>query len=94
MGQRLLNYEVLERLGEGARSTIYLVVDPETGRKYALKHVKRDDQKDIRFIEQMEHFGKWSSTHAEAEAKFGDRISALARRVAAQQPVAEPAAAG
>lgn len=54
MGQRLLNYEVLERLGEGARSTIYLVVDPETGRKYALKHVKRDDQKDIRFIEQME----------------------------------------
>ncbi|HRK32125.1 MAG TPA: serine/threonine-protein kinase [Tepidisphaeraceae bacterium] len=54
MGQRLLNYEVLERLGEGARSTIYLVQDPETGRKYALKHVKRDDQKDIRFIEQME----------------------------------------
>ncbi|MDW8263547.1 MAG: serine/threonine-protein kinase [Phycisphaerales bacterium] len=54
MGQRLLNYEVLERLGEGARSTIYLVVDPETGRRYALKHVKREDPKDIRFIEQME----------------------------------------
>jgi len=54
MGQRLLNYEVLERLGEGARSTIYLVADVETGRRYALKHVKRDEQKDIRFIEQME----------------------------------------
>lgn len=54
MGQRLLNYDVLDRLGEGARSTIYLVQDGETGRKYALKHVKRTDQKDIRFIEQME----------------------------------------
>lgn len=54
MGQRLLNYDIIEKLGEGARSTIYLAVDPETGRKYALKHVKRDDQKDIRFIEQME----------------------------------------
>ncbi len=54
MGQRLLNYDVLDRLGEGARSTIYLVQDGETGRKYALKHVKREDQKDIRFIEQME----------------------------------------
>jgi len=30
------------------------VQDGETGRKYALKHVKREDQKDIRFIEQME----------------------------------------
>jgi eukaryotic-like serine/threonine-protein kinase len=54
MGQKLLNYDILEKLGEGARSTIYLAVDPETGRRYALKHVKRDDQKDIRFIEQME----------------------------------------
>ena len=54
MAQRLLNYEVLEKLGQGARSTIYLVQDGETGRKYALKHVKREDQKDIRFIEQME----------------------------------------
>ena len=54
MAQRLLSYDILGTLGEGARSTIYLAVDPETGRKYALKHVKRDDQKDIRFIEQME----------------------------------------
>jgi len=54
MAQKLLGYEVLERLGEGARSTIYAVVDPATGRRFALKHVLRDDQKDIRFIEQME----------------------------------------
>src|SRR6185503_19940897 len=54
MAQKLLHYDVLERLGEGARSTIYLVQDPEPKQVYALKHVHRDVQKDIRFIEQME----------------------------------------
>ena len=54
MAQKLLHYDVLERLGEGARSTIYRVRDPSTGRERALKHVVRADQKDIRFIEQME----------------------------------------
>src|SRR3954462_5902872 len=54
MAQKLLHYDVLERLGEGARSTIYLVQDPETKQIYAMKHVHRDVQKDIRFIEQME----------------------------------------
>jgi eukaryotic-like serine/threonine-protein kinase len=55
MAQKLLNYEVLERLGEGARSTIYAVMDPLTKNTFALKHVLREDTKDIRFIEQMEN---------------------------------------
>src|ERR1700683_3868790 len=54
MAQKLLNYEVLERLGEGARSVIYAVIDPQTQQVYALKHVLRAETKDIRFIEQME----------------------------------------
>ncbi len=54
MPQKILNYEVIERLGEGARSTIYAVVDPATQRLYALKHVIRKAPKDIRFVEQME----------------------------------------
>jgi serine/threonine-protein kinase len=54
MPQKLLHYDVLERLGEGARSTIYAVRDPETRQLYALKHVVRVQPKDIRFIEQME----------------------------------------
>src|SRR6185437_14049080 len=54
MATKLLHYDVLERLGEGARSTIYRVRDPGTGKEYALKHVVRADPKDIRFIEQME----------------------------------------
>ena len=54
MPLKLLNYDVLECLGKGAKSTIYRVSDPLTQRVYALKHVERDVQKDIRFIEQME----------------------------------------
>lgn len=54
MAQKLLQYDVLERIGEGARSTIYAVKDPATNRDYALKHVIRNDTKDIRFVEQME----------------------------------------
>jgi serine/threonine-protein kinase len=55
MVQKLLNFDVLERLGEGARSTIYAVVDPLTRQTFALKHVVRTEPKDIRFIEQMEN---------------------------------------
>jgi serine/threonine-protein kinase len=54
MAQKLLQYEVLERLGEGARSTIYAVNDPQTRQVYALKHVLRNEKKDDRFIEQVE----------------------------------------
>ena len=54
MGQKLMGYEVLDKLGEGARSTIYAVQDPATQKMFALKHVLRDEQKDIRFVEQME----------------------------------------
>jgi serine/threonine-protein kinase len=54
MAERLLHYEVLELLGEGARSTIYRVMDPQSRKIFALKHVVRKEQKDIRFIEQME----------------------------------------
>lgn len=54
MAQKLLHYDVMDRLGEGAGSTIYLVSDPATGQVYALKHVVREESKDIRFVEQME----------------------------------------
>lgn len=54
MSQTLLHYEVLERLGEGARSVIYAVRDPNTRNILALKHVVRSETKDLRFVEQME----------------------------------------
>ena len=54
MAEKLWQYDVLERVGEGAKSIIYLVRDPATGKRYALKHVLREGPKDVRFIEQME----------------------------------------
>jgi serine/threonine-protein kinase len=55
MAEKILHYDVLERLGEGAKSTIYAVSDPDTKQLYALKHVLRADAKDLRFIEQVEN---------------------------------------
>jgi len=54
MAQQILHYDVIELLGEGAGSTIFLVRDPATGRNFALKRVVRRKEKDIRFIEQVE----------------------------------------
>ena len=55
MAQKLLHYDVLERLGEGARSTIYAVRDPGDRQGLCPQACRtRDEQKDIRFIEQME----------------------------------------
>src|SRR4051812_13916767 len=54
MVQKLLHYDVIDRVGVGAASTIYAVVDPKTRKLYALKHVQRKVDKDIRYIEQMQ----------------------------------------
>jgi serine/threonine-protein kinase len=51
----LFGYKVEQKLGEGAGSTIWAVVDPKTRQKYALKHVPRKTDKDVRFIEQLEN---------------------------------------
>jgi serine/threonine-protein kinase len=53
MSKKLLQYDVVERLGEGAGSTIYAVRDPVTRKMFALKHVTRTSEKDIRFVDQM-----------------------------------------
>ncbi|HRK32494.1 MAG TPA: serine/threonine-protein kinase, partial [Tepidisphaeraceae bacterium] len=60
---RLFGYEVLGFIGEGAGSTIYAVSDPANGQIYALKHVVRKNEKDIRFVEQLE-----------AEFEVGQRV--------------------
>jgi ATP-dependent Clp protease ATP-binding subunit ClpA len=50
----LFGYEVVDRLGEGAHSNIYVVSDPKTSQLYALKHVVPTEEKHSRFIEQLE----------------------------------------
>lgn len=50
----LFGYEVLDYIGQGAGSLIYVVSDPQTRQLFALKHVVRKTDKDERFIEQLE----------------------------------------
>jgi serine/threonine-protein kinase len=51
----LFGYDVIELIGEGAGSLIYAVSHQESKQLYALKHVIRKKEKDIRFIEQLEN---------------------------------------
>jgi serine/threonine-protein kinase len=54
MPQVLFGYEVIQPIGEGAGSVIYVVSHAETKQIYALKHVVRKTDKHARFIEQLE----------------------------------------
>jgi serine/threonine-protein kinase len=45
-------YNITEKVGTGAKSTIYKVVDPRTGKTFALKKVVRDEGEDERFLQQ------------------------------------------
>src|SRR5690348_10979639 len=52
--KKLFGYDVVDFLGEGAGSRIYVVSNPANNQLYALKHVIRKEDKDIRFVEQLE----------------------------------------
>jgi serine/threonine protein kinase len=96
MPAKLLHYDVLERLGEGAGSTIYRVRDPSTGRELALKHVVRSDQKDIRFVEQMETEFEISRqfTHPNLRRSYELKIQKTMLVKTAEAFLANPAGSG
>jgi serine/threonine-protein kinase len=50
----LPDFDILSKLGYGARSTIYAVSEKRTGQIYALKRVMRRSADDDRFLEQAE----------------------------------------
>ncbi|HSW46573.1 MAG TPA: serine/threonine-protein kinase [Phycisphaerae bacterium] len=52
MAFRVPGFTVYERLGVGARSTIWLVESQSTGEQFALKRVMRRSSEDDRFVEQ------------------------------------------
>jgi eukaryotic-like serine/threonine-protein kinase len=54
-GSRILGFEIIRPVGEGAGSTIYIARDPATGKTVALKYVPRKNEKDIRFVEQLQN---------------------------------------
>ena len=53
--KNLFGYDVIDYVGQGAGSAIYVVSDPRSHQIYALKHVVRQTDKHARFIEQLEN---------------------------------------
>jgi len=51
--RNLFGYDVIDYIGQGAGSMIYVVSDPRTHQLYALKHVERKTDKHARFIDQL-----------------------------------------
>jgi serine/threonine-protein kinase len=51
----IFGYDVISEIGRGAASTIYAVSDPKSGQVYALKHVVRKNDKEQRFVEQVQN---------------------------------------
>ena len=45
---------VLQEIGEGAASRLFAVQDPKSKQVWALKHVVKHDDKDQRFIDDLE----------------------------------------
>ncbi|MEO1007883.1 MAG: serine/threonine-protein kinase [Planctomycetota bacterium] len=60
-GDVIEGHRVLDELGRGAASIIYLAQDERSKQICALKHVKREDAKDQRFLEQAEYEFKVST---------------------------------
>ena len=52
--RKIAGFNVLAKIGEGARSTIYAVQDPKSKQVWALKHVELREEKDDRFLEQAQ----------------------------------------
>lgn len=54
LAELIPGYRTVGPLGQGARSSIYRVVETSTGNNFAIKRVVRKEQEDQRFIEQVE----------------------------------------
>jgi len=54
MPKALFGFDVIDFIGEGAGSAIYAVNHPSNGQLYALKYVRPKNDKEQRFIEQLE----------------------------------------
>lgn len=50
----LFGFKVVDKVGEGAASAVYAVMDTKSRQVMALKHVHRRSEKDQRFVEQIE----------------------------------------
>src|SRR3954469_18009081 len=55
MPRKVFDFEIINCIGQGAGSLIYVVNHEQTHQLYALKHVVKRHEKDARFIEQLEN---------------------------------------
>ena len=55
MPRKVFDFEIIDCIGQGAGSLIYVVSHEQTHQLYALKHVVKRDEKDARFIDQLEN---------------------------------------
>src|SRR3954462_13950338 len=55
MPRRVFDYEIIDCIGQGAGSLIYVVSHEQTQQLYALKHVIKREEKESRFIDQLEN---------------------------------------
>src|SRR5262249_25996705 len=51
--KRIFGFEIIDAIGEGAGSAIYVAAHPETRQLYALKHVVVRKEKEERFLQQL-----------------------------------------
>ena len=51
---QIAGYRVLAKIGTGAASELYAVQDPKTKQVWALKHVLKTNEKDQRFVDQVQ----------------------------------------
>lgn len=73
-GDMIEGYRVLAEVGRGAASIIYLVQDPKSKQIWALKHVAKHTEKDVRFLEQAEIEYKIASEIDHASIRKIDRV--------------------
>ena len=55
MPRKVFDFEIIDCIGQGAGSLIYVVSHEQTQQLYALKHVVKREEKDSRFIDQLEN---------------------------------------
>ena len=88
--REVFGYEILDVLGHGAGSVVYLAAEPGTGQICALKHVVVREDKDVRHIEQLEteHEVGRQVTHAGLRRTLGLTVRNRWMRSATQAALA------
>src|SRR4051812_16433540 len=51
----VMGYAVVDQIGSGAGSVLYSVTRPGSTQLFTLKHVRRKNEKSLRFVDQLEN---------------------------------------